>query len=76
MAGTGQTVIDLDRKRMQAMAAKDIATLESLLADDLGCRVFDNARAMDARLFLRSNKILKRLADPPYTGVPLPGRPE
>jgi hypothetical protein len=35
MAGNGQTVIDLDRKRMQAMAAKDIATLESLLADDL-----------------------------------------
>jgi ketosteroid isomerase-like protein len=35
MAGNGQTVIDLDRKRMQAMAAKDIATLETLLADDL-----------------------------------------
>ena len=35
MAGNGQTVIDLDRKRMQAMAAKDMATLESLLADDL-----------------------------------------
>ena len=35
MAGNGQTVIDLDRKRMQAMAAKDIATLEGLLADDL-----------------------------------------
>jgi ketosteroid isomerase-like protein len=35
MAGNGQTVIDLDRKRMQAMAAKDVATLEGLLADDL-----------------------------------------
>ena len=35
MAGNGQTVIDLDRKRMQAMAAKDITTLESLIADDL-----------------------------------------
>jgi ketosteroid isomerase-like protein len=35
MAGNGQTVIDLDKKRMQAMVAKDIATLESLLADDL-----------------------------------------
>ena len=35
MAGNGQTVIDLDRKRMQAMAAKDITTLEGLLADDL-----------------------------------------
>ena len=35
MAGNGPTVIDLDRKRMQAMAAKDVATLEALLADDL-----------------------------------------
>ena len=35
MAGNGQAVIDLDRKRMQAMAAKDVATLESLIADDL-----------------------------------------
>ena len=35
MAGNGQTVIDLDRKRMQAMVAKDIATLEQIIADDL-----------------------------------------
>jgi ketosteroid isomerase-like protein len=35
VAGNGQTVIDLDRKRMQAMATKDVATLESLIADDL-----------------------------------------
>ena len=35
MAGNGQAVIDLDRKRMLAMALKDTATLESLLADDL-----------------------------------------
>ena len=35
MAGNGQTVIDLDKKRMQAMAAKDVATLEALIADDL-----------------------------------------
>ena len=35
MAGNGQTVIDLDRKRMQAMCAKDIATLEQIIADDL-----------------------------------------
>ncbi len=35
MAANGQTIIDLDRKRMQAMAKKDIATLESVLADDL-----------------------------------------
>ena len=35
MAGNGQAIIDLDRKRMHAMAAKDIATLEAVLADDL-----------------------------------------
>ena len=35
MAGNGQTVIDLDKKRMQAMAAKDVATLEAVIADDL-----------------------------------------
>ena len=34
-AGNGQAIIDLDRKRMQAMANKDIATLEAVLADDL-----------------------------------------
>ena len=35
MAGNGQAVVDLDKKRMQAMAKKDIATLEAVLADDL-----------------------------------------
>ena len=35
MAGNGQAVIELDRKRMQAMAVKDVATLEALIADDL-----------------------------------------
>ena len=35
MTDTGQTIIDLDKKRMQAMAAKDIATLNAVLADDL-----------------------------------------
>jgi hypothetical protein len=35
VVGNGQAVIDLDRKRMLAMALKDVATLESLLADDL-----------------------------------------
>jgi ketosteroid isomerase-like protein len=35
MAGNGQTVIDLDRQRMQAMASKDVATLDALIADDL-----------------------------------------
>ena len=35
MASNAQTVIELDRKRMQAMTEKDLATLDSLLADDL-----------------------------------------
>jgi ketosteroid isomerase-like protein len=35
MAGSGQKVIDLDRQRMSAMAQKDIAKLNELIADDL-----------------------------------------
>jgi ketosteroid isomerase-like protein len=35
MAGNAQKIIDLDRKRMQAMADKDIATLNAVIADDL-----------------------------------------
>jgi ketosteroid isomerase-like protein len=35
MADNGQMIIDLDKKRMHAMAQKDIATLNALLADDL-----------------------------------------
>jgi ketosteroid isomerase-like protein len=35
MAGNAQTVIDLDRQRMTAMAQKDTATLHKLLSDDL-----------------------------------------
>ena len=35
MAGNGDTVIELDRKRMTAMAEKDIRTLNELIADDL-----------------------------------------
>lgn len=35
MAGNGQTIIDLDRKRMEAMGRKDIAALNAMLADDL-----------------------------------------
>jgi len=30
-----QMIIDLDKKRMQAMTEKDVAALEALLADDL-----------------------------------------
>ena len=35
MSGNGQAIIDLDAKRVTAMAAKDVATLEAVLADDL-----------------------------------------
>jgi hypothetical protein len=35
MAGNGQMIIDLDKKRMTAMAQKDLATLNALLSDDL-----------------------------------------
>ena len=35
MAGNGQMIIDLDKKRMTAMAQKDIATLSEILSDDL-----------------------------------------
>ncbi|HEY1798242.1 MAG TPA: nuclear transport factor 2 family protein [Stellaceae bacterium] len=35
MAGNGQTVIDLDKKRMDAMASKDIATLNDIISDEL-----------------------------------------
>src|SRR5260370_24848502 len=35
MADNGQMIIDLDRKRMTAMAQKDIATLNDVIADDL-----------------------------------------
>ena len=35
MAGNGQTVIELDKQRMSAMAQKDIATLNDLISNDL-----------------------------------------
>ena len=35
MAGNEQMIIDLDKKRMSAMAQKDIATLKEVIADDL-----------------------------------------
>jgi ketosteroid isomerase-like protein len=35
MAGNEQLIIDLDRKRMSAMAQKDLAALNELIADDL-----------------------------------------
>jgi hypothetical protein len=35
MADNGQAIIELDRKRMQAMCKQDVATLQSILGDDL-----------------------------------------
>jgi ketosteroid isomerase-like protein len=35
MAGHGQLVVDLDRKRMDAMGQKDLATLHALISEDL-----------------------------------------
>jgi len=35
VADNAQMIIELDRKRMQAMADKDVATLNAVLADDL-----------------------------------------
>ena len=35
MADHGQQIIDLDKKRMDAMCRKDIPTLHALLSDDL-----------------------------------------
>jgi ketosteroid isomerase-like protein len=53
MAGNGQMIIDLDRKRMTAMAQKDIATLKDLLSDDL---VYTHSSArMDTKQSLIGN---------------------
>lgn len=35
MAGHGQSIIELDKKRMTAMANTDVATLDAVLSDDL-----------------------------------------
>jgi ketosteroid isomerase-like protein len=35
MAGNGQLVADLDRRRMEAMGKKDLSALNRLIADDL-----------------------------------------
>jgi len=35
MAGNGQAIIDLDKKRMAAMCAQDAGALREILADDL-----------------------------------------
>ena len=64
MAGNGQTIIDLDKKRMQAMAAKDIATLEAVLADDL---IYAHSTArLDTKQSLIGNMVSGATV---YTGV-------
>jgi len=64
MASNEQTVIDLDRKRMQAMAAKDVATLEALIADDL---VYTHSSArLDTKRSLIDNMTAGKTV---YTGV-------
>jgi hypothetical protein len=35
MAGNGAAIIELDRRRMEAMCKQDVATLQNILADDL-----------------------------------------
>jgi ketosteroid isomerase-like protein len=35
MTANAQTIIELDRQRMNAMAEKDVATLQKILSDDL-----------------------------------------
>jgi ketosteroid isomerase-like protein len=35
MSSNGQMIVELDRKRMQAMAERDIAALEDVIAEDL-----------------------------------------
>ena len=53
MADNAQMIIDLDRKRMQAMADSDIATLNTLLADDL---IYTHSSArLDTKQSLISN---------------------
>ncbi len=53
MADNAQMIIDLDRKRMQAMADSDIATLNAVLADDL---IYTHSSArLDTKQSLISN---------------------
>jgi len=53
MADNRQMIIDLDKKRMTAMAQKDVATLNALLADDL-VYTHSNAR-LDTKQSLSGN---------------------
>src|SRR4029079_10478213 len=64
MAGNGQMIIDLDAKRMAAMAKKDLATLKDLIADDL---IYTHSSArMDTKASLIGNM---ESGSTVYTGV-------
>ncbi len=53
MAGNAEKIIELDKKRMTAMAQKDIATLNDIIADDL---VYTHSSArMDTKKSLIGN---------------------
>jgi ketosteroid isomerase-like protein len=53
MAGNAETIIDLDRKRMTAMAEQDYATLNDLIAEDL---VYTHSTArLDTKVSLIGN---------------------
>jgi hypothetical protein len=54
MADNRQMIIDLDKKRMTAMAQRDIATLNGLLGDDL-VYTHSNAR-LDTKQSLIGNR--------------------
>jgi ketosteroid isomerase-like protein len=55
MANNAETVIELDKKRMQAMSEKDVTTLETLLADDL---IYTHSSArVDSKQSLIANMI-------------------
>ena len=64
MAANGQAIIDLDKKRMQAMARKDVATLQAVLAEDL---VYTHSSArLDTKKSLIDNMVKGTTV---YTGV-------
>ena len=64
MAGNAQAIIELDAKRMAAMAAKDTVTLEAVLADDL---IYTHSSArLDTKKSLIDNMVKGSTV---YTGV-------
>lgn len=64
MAGNGQMIIELDRKRMTAMAEQDYATLNDVISDDL---VYTHSSArLDTKASLIGNM---KSASTVYTSV-------